>query len=334
MISLLRDLIMIDETPTGDKAVYVFLEMIALGFVLYAIEEAFKENASWIKVGVASALGIVFFLLGVYWTKLKVRVRSSWAHRIDVVANDYRYRYGLAVLLVGVSAVYIAKSLYSLRSDLETYVMPRRITDRQSLRLREYLSHRNSFGLGVKIANMNDPESLDYASEIFTALRNARLEVNPPRHDGPGPVKLHEYMPRPHKTDKSATGSLLYKNDDSFITAQDAWIDSEIARIIDQRNFPATGLTIIEVIPDSAPTNNADPSHSTRAMILHDALVYAGIENSGSGLANGNEGELYLLVGRRPMVLGDKPPILSRIGRWIERLGIGAITVIPIKGGQ
>jgi hypothetical protein len=203
-------------------------------------------------------------------------------------------------------------------------VMPRRISEKQSTRLQKYFSSRSSFGVGVKVANMDDRESLEYAGELFNALRKAGLEVNPPRHDGPGPVKLREYMSRPHKTDRGPGGDLLYKNDDSFIAAQDAWVDSEIARAIDQRYFPATGLTIMNVLPESVPAENPDPSHPTNAATLYDALVYAGIESSGSGSANGNKGELYLLVGRRPLVLGEKPPMLSRIGRWLEGLGIGS----------
>lgn len=42
MVSLPKEPLMPDELPSGDKAVYVFIEMIALGFVLYAIEEGFR----------------------------------------------------------------------------------------------------------------------------------------------------------------------------------------------------------------------------------------------------------------------------------------------------
>ncbi len=103
-----------DDTPTGDKAVYVFIEMIALGFVLYAIVEAFKDHPSWAKVGIALVLGLLFFWVDVNWTKLKVKIRLTWVRRIDNIASDYRYRYGLALLLVCDIRVQIAANSASM----------------------------------------------------------------------------------------------------------------------------------------------------------------------------------------------------------------------------
>lgn len=172
MISLLREIIMPDETPTGDKAVYVFIEMIALGFILYAIEESFKDHASWVKVGIASVLGLLFFVVGVNWTKLKSRIRLAWVRRIVNIADDYRYRYGLALLLIGLAAFYTMRSLHSLRSDLDAYVMPRTLSDKQKSDLEDFLRHHQAFPVIVKVV-VHDAEALQYAGQIFNSFREA-----------------------------------------------------------------------------------------------------------------------------------------------------------------
>src|SRR5713101_7696045 len=64
MISVLRDILMIDGLPTARLAVYIFLEFIALGFALEAVA-AFMHGEIWWKWAGALLSGIVFMLLGV-----------------------------------------------------------------------------------------------------------------------------------------------------------------------------------------------------------------------------------------------------------------------------
>jgi hypothetical protein len=254
------------ETPTGDKAVYVFIEMIALGFVLYAIEEAFKEHPSWIKVGIAVVLGILFFLVGVNWAKLKGRINFTWLRRIESVASDYRYRYGLGLLLIAVGSVYTVVSLHSLRSDFDTYVMPRTITQKQADDLREYLSHHEAHAVTVKV-NSLDREATEYAGQLFNALKRTDWDVT------------------------------MSTSDSSPNTLND-------------------GMCIGVVGQNAGPT---DPKHDPQPL-LQEALQSAHIESGcGSGIGAGDY-KLFLLVGRRPLKLGDQQPMLSKIGRWIERL--------------
>ncbi len=79
---------MIDEVPSAKLAVYLFLEMIALGFALEAVT-AFMHGTEWWRWTGAIALGVVFMVLGVKsstiidrwsdWVDWKV-----WGHRITI----------------------------------------------------------------------------------------------------------------------------------------------------------------------------------------------------------------------------------------------------------
>jgi len=65
---------------------------------------------------------------------------------------------------------------------------------------------------------------------------------------------------------------------------------------------------------------NPDPKHDPQ-MLLQEALRAANIEsNCGGGSGDGNY-KPFILVGRRPVVVGDRGPILGKLGRWIMRLG-------------
>jgi uncharacterized membrane protein len=55
---------MLDDLPNPRLAVYLFLEMIALGFALEAVA-AFMRGESWRKWGGAILIGVVFMILGV-----------------------------------------------------------------------------------------------------------------------------------------------------------------------------------------------------------------------------------------------------------------------------
>lgn len=160
MTSFLKDFVMPDELPSGDRAVYVFIEMIALGFVLVAIT--------------ALVLAIVFFLVGIKWTSLKSRIWPTWAERIDRAAGDYRFRYGLPLLLVGAAGIYTISYLQSLRNDLDMYVMPRVVTEKQAAALRTALSSNpNTWNVQLNIcSNVGDREATEFAGQLFNAIRN------------------------------------------------------------------------------------------------------------------------------------------------------------------
>src|SRR5216683_8191372 len=64
MISLLEGILMLDDLPNARLAVYIFLEMIALGFTLEAVA-ALMHGDSWWKWTGALIMGVVFMILGV-----------------------------------------------------------------------------------------------------------------------------------------------------------------------------------------------------------------------------------------------------------------------------
>jgi hypothetical protein len=64
MISFLRGLFMLDDLPNPRLAVYIFLEMIALGFALEAVAALMRGDDWWKWIG-ALIMGVVFMVLGV-----------------------------------------------------------------------------------------------------------------------------------------------------------------------------------------------------------------------------------------------------------------------------
>src|SRR5579863_9829766 len=62
--------LMAEEIPTGDKAVFAFLEMIALAFAFEGVNAMLNGRPWFIYVGSFFA-ALVFFLAGIKWPYLK-----------------------------------------------------------------------------------------------------------------------------------------------------------------------------------------------------------------------------------------------------------------------
>ena len=63
---------MLDDIPRGDLAVYVFLEMVALGFVLEAVS-SFAHGDHWVRWAGLTFLGLAFFVAGIKGPTVKKR---------------------------------------------------------------------------------------------------------------------------------------------------------------------------------------------------------------------------------------------------------------------
>jgi len=138
----------------------------------------------------------------------------------------------------------------------------------------------------------------------------------------PDPLKVPR-LKKPRITDIGPDGKRLYNNDEEYAEAHDEWLESEIDRSITERTYSDIGL-FIEVEVMGHPTTNPDPKHPTSAVVLQDAMRYAGIEVNGGGTAEGREAnDVTLLVGHRPRQLGVDftQSITFRVGRWIMWLG-------------
>jgi hypothetical protein len=99
-MALLRGLLMIEDLPTGRLAVYLFLEMIALGFALEAVNALMRED--WLRGSIALSLGIAFMVLGVKsWqiiTKFSTLVDwRLWGKRLILIA-----RVGLVLVWIAI----------------------------------------------------------------------------------------------------------------------------------------------------------------------------------------------------------------------------------------
>jgi hypothetical protein len=86
MISILRGLRMLDGIPRGDLAIYVFLEMIALGFVLDAADVFMRGGPWWKWVG-ATVIGLILFVGGLKWRPILTTV-VFWKAKPNVTFDD------------------------------------------------------------------------------------------------------------------------------------------------------------------------------------------------------------------------------------------------------
>jgi hypothetical protein len=87
---------MLDDLPNPRLAVYIFLEMIALGFALEAVAAFMRGDDSW-KWSGALIMGVVFMVLGVKSGNivdrggqyLNARLISRWLHLVCFLCTHY-----------------------------------------------------------------------------------------------------------------------------------------------------------------------------------------------------------------------------------------------------
>ena len=70
-----RRFVLVDDIPRGDTAVYVFLEMVALGFVFAAIDTAVAGKRLLLSIALFGC-AVIFFFAGIKWPTLKRKVIS------------------------------------------------------------------------------------------------------------------------------------------------------------------------------------------------------------------------------------------------------------------
>jgi len=78
------------------------------------------------------------------------------------------------------------------------------------------------------------------------------------------------------------------------------------------------GLSIYEIGSSSKPS---DPKHDPAAA-LRDAFQSAEILVNGGGSTGAGTYKLFIMVGRRPIAVGQQPRILMRLGRWLMQMGV------------
>lgn len=84
----------------------------------------------------------------------------------------------VAVIALSILIGQTAHLVLSTRSDLNTYVMPRTVTEKQYDALHDYFSHHQG-NYAVKITvNANDREAVQYGLQLASALSKAGWEAN------------------------------------------------------------------------------------------------------------------------------------------------------------
>jgi hypothetical protein len=156
------------ETPT--KAARNLIAWFAGGLAFRSVD-VFSPDAYLASVayGVAAVVvAIIDYKLSWFLSK------APWLTRaLNHVAA--RWRFVVAILVLGVVAM-IMTELSSIRTDLETYAMPRRVTPQQAAELKEYLSHQEKHAVTVK-ANPTDLEAMEYAAQVFNALHDTEWDA-------------------------------------------------------------------------------------------------------------------------------------------------------------
>jgi hypothetical protein len=274
--------------PTGDYALAALLLLFAAGCASTAprllYEKSFALGISAIIVAILLFVAGINLpsshLFSVSLISVAVLVFStaiiSWSE-IKRRAYNPKYRRAVITFIIISFGVYVITYMTALRSDIDTYVMPRTISQKQADDLRDYLSQHEPHSVTVKVIpyylspspNISpspfDQEAVIFAGQLFTALKNTNWQV----------------------TEDTSNKDPL----------------------------PLNAGLCIQSWGNTAPF---DAKHNPVAL-LQDAFAAAHVEVDCVG--GPASGDLFVLVGRRPLVLGDQEAVLSKIGRWIASLG-------------
>jgi hypothetical protein len=90
---------MLDDIPRGDIAIYVFLEMVALGFVLDAVD-ALMRGDPWRKWVGATVIGLIFFVVGLKWRSI-LPIIVFWKGKPNVTFDDSKVSIQKVCLIAG-----------------------------------------------------------------------------------------------------------------------------------------------------------------------------------------------------------------------------------------
>ncbi|HEY2683762.1 MAG TPA: hypothetical protein VGI93_09660 [Steroidobacteraceae bacterium] len=216
---------MAEQPLSVDKGVYLFFEMIALGFVLTGVDMAVKGEAQPIVVAGCFAAAVAFFLIGIFSSRILAALGSN---AVDLVEWLARYTWlmvlGVAAYVVttqpvraryfalgGVVAFFFFSGLSyvrELRRDINRYVMPRRLTGTQKRRLQEFLNRAERYSITIH-ANPADSEAREYAGQLISAFQAGKwmvqFDTRPPYESNEGLSTLETGSNQPKKNDAIPT---------------------------------------------------------------------------------------------------------------------------------
>jgi len=130
---------------------------------------------------VPPTLGIPCGVIGI--GGLLIQMREGFKARISRIRQIHLSRAQIlafmrvaAVVMLGILGIKTIALVFQINNAVDTYVMPRRVTDKQANNLREYLSHHEAHAITVKV-NPFDQEADGYAMQLFSALRTTDWDV-------------------------------------------------------------------------------------------------------------------------------------------------------------
>jgi hypothetical protein len=152
----------------NDSVVFQFLKAIAAALLPLAVA---KIVASSVSVGVV-LLGAAAccYAVGAKWDVISAKAGTRLSSILEKIV--VRVRYPMYALLF----VFVLGYVISMRNDFDTYTRPRSVTAQQSDEVHGFLSHRKLYSVTVKV-NPRDEEALDYAGQIFNALKLSGWKV-------------------------------------------------------------------------------------------------------------------------------------------------------------
>jgi hypothetical protein len=172
--------------PQGDARGFAICGLFASGFAVQGTARLL--NRDYITAGVAYVVAIVLFVVGLKWGSIRQRIGTRARSFFERVGNDSRYWISATLLSAFILAITGLVYVHGIRSDLDIYVIPRTITDRQAADLREFLSQRESHDVTLR-ASQIDGEALEYWAQLSNAIRsanwNVKIETTDTRSDDP-----------------------------------------------------------------------------------------------------------------------------------------------------
>lgn len=152
------------------------------------LKEGIRSVSGWVCIGIA----LLCFVVGkkYEWIVRHFHISKEFVQSLEKIASDARYWvFGLWMLwfyfAVGGILNHIAtvrsvgvlsKSVLAMENDIEVYVLPRHLRQKQTAMIADYLNHFDSHDFKM-IVKENDSEASDYASDINVALQKGGWKI-------------------------------------------------------------------------------------------------------------------------------------------------------------
>lgn len=187
-------------TPIGQGEAKVNNRFFAIAGTLAAaaIAALLTNNYNGVAVTAALAGSAIFGLLGIEKLRTLINIgvvtpaiRSEYFY-LGLLAVTWLYVVATAYLLQYKRIVPLENEMIILRDDLDRYAMPRRLTEKQTSVLVEYLSKHKPQTVELRVVK-NDQEAAAYSQDIRIAIEKAGWPVShaPPLPEAQEGLALH-----------------------------------------------------------------------------------------------------------------------------------------------